>query len=280
MGVTVAEQHRPAAVAAVASPGRYGVSVYYVDFLTEAHRRLTPQAYLEIGVANGKTLTLARACPAVGIDPDYRITVELHGRVSLFRTSSDEYFARGEPLAATGGLPFDLAFIDGLHLFEFALRDFVNTERNCSSRGVILFDDVLPRTVDEAARSRHTRSWTGDVFHILAVLARYRPDLCVVPLNTSPTGLLAVFGLDPLTTVLREHYDEIVAACRRPDPQQVPEDVLDRGTLVPPQRFLDAGLFEALGGLPVDAPAGDVADVLQPRVARFLGRAFGGQLTR
>ena len=88
----------------------------YLTFLESVHRQLAPERYLEIGVRNGVSLSLAQ-CRAVGIDPAFSITAELDGDVALFRTSSDEYFARGNPLEATGGLPYDLCFIDGLHLF-------------------------------------------------------------------------------------------------------------------------------------------------------------------
>jgi predicted O-methyltransferase YrrM len=77
----------------------------------------------------------------------------LDGDFALVRSTSDEYFSRPDPLALTGGQPFDLAFIDGLHLLEFALRDFINTERFSTPTSVIVFDDVLPRTVEEAAKA-------------------------------------------------------------------------------------------------------------------------------
>ena len=65
---------------------------------------------------------------------------------------------RGRPLFAhhRGGTTLDLAFIDGMHLFEYALRDFINVERFADWSSVIVFDDMLPRNVDEAARDRHT----------------------------------------------------------------------------------------------------------------------------
>ena len=219
--------------------------MYYYPFLAEVHRRLSPRAYLEIGVRNGGSLALSR-CRSVGVDPLFAITFELDTDVALFRTTSDEYFARPEPLAATGGVPFDLSFIDGLHLFEFAFRDFLQAERHSSPRGVIVFDDVLPRSVDEAARLRHTDAWTGDVYPMLEVLARYRPDLVVVPVSTQPTGLLLVSGLDPDSTVLADHYDEIMAEFRRPDPQPVPEALLDRLTVLPPHRLLESDLLDVL----------------------------------
>src|SRR5215212_6156353 len=205
----------------------------YKQFLGGVHQLLRPRQYLEIGMRNGDSLALA-SCPAVGIDPYYSITAELHNQVHLFRTTSDEYFARLDPLAPTGGQPFDLAFIDGMHLFEFAFRDFVNAERHSSSGGVIVFDDVLPRNVDEAARERHTVSWTGDIYPMLEVLARYRPELTVLPVGTAPTGLLLVLGTDPQNRVLADFYDEIMTEFRHPDPQPVPSEVLDRIMVLPP----------------------------------------------
>jgi hypothetical protein len=246
--------------------------VFYYPFLSEVHRRLTPRAYLEIGVRNGGSLALSR-CRSVGIDPMFSITYELDTDVALFRTTSDEYFARSDPLAATGGVPFDLAFIDGLHLFEFAFRDFVNAERYSSPRGVILFDDVLPRTIDEAARLRHTDAWTGDVYPMLEVLARYRPDLLVIPIQTQPTGLLLVCGLDPDNTTLSDNYEKIMAEFRRPDPQPVPAPLLDRLAVLPPQRLLESDLLETLGGGSDVGPA-ELRPLLQASVSRTLGSAY------
>jgi hypothetical protein len=247
--------------------------MFYLDFLADVHRRLSPRAYLEIGVRHGNSLALAD-CRAVGVDPAFAIQVELDGNLALFRTTSDEYFSRPDPLAATGGLPFDLSFIDGLHLFEFALRDFIFAERHSSTRGVIIFDDMLPRSVDEAARERHTGAWTGDVFGVLAVLDRYRPDLVVIPIDTKPTGLLAVVGLDPGSTVLADNFGEIMAEIRRPDPQVVPTELLDRLSVVAPSRFLAAGALELLAGSnPVEGTAA-LRSRLHALVTTRLGQGF------
>ena len=87
---------------------------------------------------------------------------------------------------------------------------------------------------------RHTRAWTGDVYSIIAVLARYRPELTVIPVDTTPTGLLLVLGLDPQNETLADRYHEILAEHRQPDPQPVPEELMDRLSVLPPQRVLDA----------------------------------------
>lgn len=249
----------------------------YLSFLQSVHRQLAPERYLEIGVRNGVSLSLAR-CRAVGIDPAFSIFAELDGDVALFRTSSDEYFAREDPLAATGGLPFDLSFIDGLHLFEFSLRDFINAEHNSAAKSVIIFDDVLPRSVDEAARVRHTNAWTGDVYQIIEVLARYRPELSVIPVGTQPTGLLLVMGLDPQNTVLTDNYRQIIADFRQPDPQRVPAAVMDRLTVVPPQRVLDSSLWGVLSSATWQSSPAEIRAALATRLRTSLGREFAPSL--
>jgi hypothetical protein len=217
----------------------------YLEFLGGLHRALAPRTYLEIGIRTGSSLALSRS-RSLGIDPDFNVREQLSSPLTLARTTSDEYFARPEPLAPLGGLPPDLAFIDGMHLFEFALRDFINVERNARWSSVMVFDDVLPRQVDHAARDRHTRTWTGDVFKIVPVLRAYRPDLTLLLVDTAPTGLLLVLGLDPASTVLQDNYDAIVAEHVVPDPQVVPEAVLRRDGAIDPAALLRAPVWGAL----------------------------------
>ena len=100
----------------------------YLDFLTGLHEAVRPRAYLEIGLRHGHSLALAD-CPALGVDPAFNLKVELGDSVKLLRETSDEYFARPKPLKPLGGMRPDMAFIDGMHLAEFALRDFIGVER-------------------------------------------------------------------------------------------------------------------------------------------------------
>ncbi|GAA1710066.1 hypothetical protein GCM10009809_03010 [Isoptericola hypogeus] len=196
------------------------------EFLARLHERRRPRTYLEVGVSTGASLGLS-SVPSVGIDPAYTIASELRGRIALARTTSDDYFATTDPKDWLGG-PVELAFIDGMHLFEYALRDFINVEKHCRWSSVVVLDDMLPRNAGEAARGRHTGAWTGDVFRLAEVLRTYRPDLTVLPVDTVPTGVVVVLGADPSSTVLQDHYDEIVAEHVHDDPQQVPAAVLRR----------------------------------------------------
>jgi hypothetical protein len=217
----------------------------YLEFLAGLHRAVRPRTYLEIGIRSGSSLALSRS-RSVGIDPDFNVREQLSCPVTLARTTSDEYFASPDPLGPLGGTPPDLAFIDGMHLFEFALRDFINVERNASWSSVVVFDDVLPRRQEHAARDRHTRTWTGDVFKIVPVLRAYRPDLTLLLADTAPTGLLLVLGLDPTSTVLQDNYDAIVADHVAPDPQVVPEEFLVRRDALDPRELLRSPVWGAL----------------------------------
>ena len=249
----------------------------YLQVLDYAHQQLKPSTYLEIGVRTGTSLALAR-CRAIGIDPAFTVKTELHCDVSLFRTTSDAYFSRPDPLAATDGRPFELAFIDGMHLFEFALRDFINAERYSSTRGMIFFDDMMPNSVDEAARVKHTRLWTGDVYSMVEVLRRYRPDLTVLAIDVRPTGLLLVTGLDPENTVLADHYTEILEEFRKPDPQPVPVQLIDRLGAQTPERVMGSGLWDVLADVEPGTPAAVVQQRLAERLSASLGPAYARPL--
>jgi len=219
--------------------------VDYLEFLAALHARLEPPTYLEIGIRHGDSLALACG-PAVGIDPAFDLHVELGPDVALFRETSDEYFDRDDPLAPFGGEPIAFSFIDGMHLAEFVVRDFASVERNAEWNSVVVFDDILPRSAEEAARGRRTLAWTGDVYKVLEVLARRRPDLTCLTVDTEPTGLGIVLGLDPLCNELREHYDAIVREAVVPDPQHVPDGVLARAGALDPDAVLASGVWDLL----------------------------------
>ncbi len=217
----------------------------YLNFLERVHEVLEPPTYLEIGVARGQSLAVARSVSA-GIDPAYNLQTEIRDDARLFRETSDEYFDRPDPLEPFGGEPVALGFIDGMHLVEYALRDFIYVERHATWTSVAVFDDIFPGNVEMAARRRRTLAWTGDVYKILAILSRHRPDLICLRVDTQPTGLLLVLGLDPGNSVLDRRYDEIVLGTVMPDPQRVPPDVLERRHAIEPEAVLSASFWSVL----------------------------------
>lgn len=184
----------------------------YVACLKTVHERIDPDLYLEIGVDTGASLRLAR-CDSIGIDPGYFIANPVAGSCRLFRETSDAFFANQERCAALLSRGVDFAFIDGMHLAESVLRDFINVEKWMNPDGVIVFDDVLPERLELLDRERRFNAWCGDVYRIVPFLRRHRPDLDikVVEAFVGPyrKGLAVVRGLDPESRVLEERLPEM-----------------------------------------------------------------------
>ena len=184
---------------------------WYLDLLARIQSHLKPRTYVEIGVAEGESIALAQPeTLAIGVDPEPKIARPLGPRASVRAMTSDDYFGKCDVAGELGGLPIDLAFIDGMHRFEFALRDFVNLEKHCSSRSTILIHDCYPLNALTAQRERQTTFWSGDIWRLILILRKYRPDLRVNVIATAPTGLGVVRGLDPSSTALGERMGEIV----------------------------------------------------------------------
>ncbi len=189
------------------------VSGYYLDLLARIHREMRPRTYLEIGVHTGESMTLVQPeTLALGIDPVASIRRPINSTAKLFFERSDDFFARHDVRAELGGRPVDLAFIDGMHLFEYALRDFRNVERWCGPDSVVLVHDCYPRAAEHAARRRSTREWTGDTWKLVPCLKEYRPDLDVAVIRVGGTGLAMIRNLDSDQDhgPLHSKYDEIM----------------------------------------------------------------------
>lgn len=179
----------------------------YLDVLRELHARISPRSYLEIGCRFGDSLFLSD-CPAIAVDPANRLRFPLRPNDLYFEMTSDEFFAR-HSVADLLENPVDLAFIDGMHLAEFALRDFINVEKSLPATGVVVIDDVLPATLALATRQQRPGAWTGDVYKVVRILKQFRPDLQIDVFSVPVKGLAVIRNLDPTSTVLRDNYTAI-----------------------------------------------------------------------
>jgi hypothetical protein len=187
---------------------------HYREVLKAIHSRLHPQTYLEIGVESGATLAFAADCEiAVGIDPEPLETVNaLPPQLKVFRETSDAFFSSRDRASILGERPLDLVFIDGLHLFEQTLRDFIHVEAWSNPNTVVLLHDCLPVCEAAAARQRISKFWVGDVWKALEILREVRPDLRITVIPTPPSGLVVVRGLDAASRVLSETMSQLVAS--------------------------------------------------------------------
>lgn len=219
-------------------------------------------------MSTGASMALSRT-RSIGVDPFFNVKHEVQCDLQLVRATSDEFFAREQPLAHFDQPLVDLAFIDGMHLAEYALRDFVNTETYTHPASVVVLDDMLPRHPDEAGRNRALGrargAWTGDVYKVLPTLRELRPDLLCLEVDTRPTGVVVVVGLDATSRVLLEACGDLVESYVTPDPQPVPDEVLQRTRAVDPQQLLASPVWEALRDLRTEEPA-----VARDRVCRLL----------
>jgi hypothetical protein len=202
----------------------------YIDVLDALHISLMPRTYVEIGVASGKSMSLALpGSVLVGIDPEPKVRHPISGSLRLFSETSDDFFAKRSLREVIGGQPVDMAFIDGLHHFDVVLRDFRNLEAAGSSDSVILIHDCLPLSVSNAKRERETDAWAGDVWKAIVGLRRHRPDLTISVHDAAPTGLAIITGLDPTSRVLFDQYEAIVDEL---SPMQLPEAPVARRQLI------------------------------------------------
>jgi hypothetical protein len=215
------------------------------ELLQGLHEKIRPRTYLEIGIRTGRSMVLSR-CRSIGVDPLFKIDNPIHCDVQLIKATSDDFFAGDNPLAHFEGVPVDLAFIDGMHLSDFALRDFIHIEPFMADTGVVVLDDVLPRNGLEAARDRKTEPWTGDVYKVVEILRRRRPDLVVLLVNTAPTGTAVVVGVDQASAILKDAYAAEEEYLLRPDPQTPPLDYMDRSVSIEPDVLLDSPVWEQL----------------------------------
>ncbi len=214
---------RPAPVRS-RSPGcqvnQVAVGPDYRRALSVTHHVRQTKRYLEIGVANGRSLRLAPpTTQCVGVDPAPKINGHPPENRQVVEATSDAFFETYHS-GGTAREPFDLIFIDGLHTAEQALKDFLNAEAAAASNAVVLIHDTVPPDEYSALPQRMTRTWTGDVWKVIPTLRHFLPDLRIATFGFAPSGLTAVVGLCPTREVqpaLLEEMGEYMEGlvCRR-----------------------------------------------------------------
>jgi hypothetical protein len=186
--------------------------VPYLRFLRRLYEHCAPRSYLEIGTRHGRSLE-AFDCDAICIDPHMRPGPTSYGkraRTYCYQMTSDGFF-QSENVKQIFPAGVDVAFLDGMHRYEFLLRDFINTEKACHQGSLILMHDCFPGSVDITGRVPPGGPWAGDVWKLVPILKKYRPDLDLHLIDCPPTGLFLAQKLDQGSEVLQRKYDDIVA---------------------------------------------------------------------
>lgn len=183
----------------------------YLGWLAWLHHIVKPKSYVEIGVESGQSLQFAQPpTKAVGIDPELRVVYPQETWVKLFRLPSDDFFVQHDLRQVLGEKCVELAFIDGFHTFDQALKDFINLEHYSKSKTIIAFHDIFPVTPITASRERQSIFSLGDTWKAVLILKKHRPDLKIFTIPTFPSGLTLVTGLDNKSDLLYNKLEKIV----------------------------------------------------------------------
>lgn len=148
--------------------------------------------YLEIGVFNGRVFFRVKCDFKVAVDPEFQFdSLRKLGKSLLnpanfrnryYEKTSDAFFAEDAP-TLMASRKFDLAFIDGMHEYEYALRDVENTLKYLSDDGVIIMHDCNPLTkqaassFDDWEKRNFSDVWNGDVWKVILHMQSLRNDV-------------------------------------------------------------------------------------------------------
>jgi len=119
--------------------------------------KVSEPSYLEIGCASNALFNSVPVLHKVGVDP-------VSGGTE--RKTSDDFFK-------SNTTQFDVIFIDGLHTYEQARRDVINSIKCLKENGWIALHDMLPRDWTEHHIPVVTRDvWCGDVWKVAFELSQ------------------------------------------------------------------------------------------------------------
>jgi hypothetical protein len=159
--------------------------------------------YLEIGVSKGGCFLKIRARYKMAVDPFFRISLEKKMKWLFknpaninnhyFEQTSNDFFANHQPLL--GRRSPKVVLVDGLHTYEQALEDVLNSLKFLEDGGVILMHDCNPLTEAAGYRGESPRQvkslnlpgwndvWNGDVWKAIIHLRSLNPELDVFVLD-------------------------------------------------------------------------------------------------
>jgi hypothetical protein len=128
--------------------------------------------YLEIGVNTpsqpGYNWVGVKAKNKHGVDPNVDTT---------YKMTSDDFFKENENI-------YEIVFVDGLHIFEQAYRDIVNSLHSLRDGGTIVVHDCNPVTEITQRRERASDAWHGDVWKAIVKLRMEEIGLTIHTVDT------------------------------------------------------------------------------------------------
>tara|TARA_R110002110_G_scaffold138452_3_gene324335 strand:- start:4418 stop:5014 length:597 start_codon:yes stop_codon:yes gene_type:complete len=142
------------------------------DIINYLIKRHNYKSYLEIGVNTpaqpGYNWVGVEVENKHGVDPNVDTT---------FKVPSDEFFEKHV------NQKYDIIFVDGLHIYEQAYRDIINSLSNLNEGGTIVVHDCNPIEEITQRRERASDAWHGDVWKAILQLRMEESELSIFTIN-------------------------------------------------------------------------------------------------
>jgi predicted O-methyltransferase YrrM len=174
----------------IRNPFSKPIQSWHVELIEFLAKTLKPNVYLEIGIYEGETFNKVQALHKIAVD---------------IRAESLEYVENAENITKIHGdsndtskfllnidKKVDLAFIDADHQANSVIQDFINIETFMSVKGIVLFHDTYPGTLEFSSPQ-----YCGDGFLAIPKLRSLFPDWNFVTLPMHP-GLTIASRTDAL----------------------------------------------------------------------------------
>ncbi len=180
--------------------------LYFIKKLIEKNGFTT---YLEIGVFLGKVFFFVPAKRKFAVDPHFRFGLYRKFKrifksitnlsAKFYQKTSDAFFAENATRLFINN-KIDVCLVDGMHEYNFALRDIENTLKFLQKDGVILIHDCNPATknagsgFDDWQKRGGEDMWNGDVWKAIVHLRSLRNDINVFVLDCDCGIGVVTFG--------------------------------------------------------------------------------------
>lgn len=130
------------------------------------------ESYLEIGVNTpaqpGYSHNSIKVKLKHGVDPNVDTTFKMESDI-FFNTYINQ--------------KYDIIFVDGLHLYEQAYRDIINSLNYLNEGGTIVVHDCNPIREITQRRERASNAWHGDVWKAILKLRMENPEISIYTID-------------------------------------------------------------------------------------------------
>lgn len=196
-----------------------------LELLKYMFNRLQPKMFITIGDRASYVQCVPQPILGLGIDPWPLMSLKsLAPNQQVYPVTSDYFFHSPYMIKE---LHPDIVMITGFHRFEQVLRDIMFAEKLCNNKSVIMINNTAPLSPDDIDRADITASahQTGDVFKVIPIFKKYRPEVKVSTLIDVDKGVTIFENLDESSHILQHALVEAVG-----DVINIPYDQRDSST--------------------------------------------------